>query len=142
MMNQVQALYRKFITGSVFLIWGLACLFFYAVGPVWKGEFPILLIGPSFLLVGAISVFRSLQEISRYKKTGEVKVRVDERAELNDLRASKIGFQFLLISIGLLIALWGAKIINDTVFVALMGPVFAIGCILYLLSYQVYERRG
>jgi uncharacterized membrane protein len=111
-------------------------------GPVWKGEFPILLIGPSFLLVGAISVFRSLQEISRYKKNGEVKVRVDERAELNDLRASKRGFQFLLISIGLLIALWGAKIINDTAFVALMGHVFAIGCILYLLSYQVYERRG
>jgi len=142
MMNQIQALYRKFITGSVFLVWGLACLFFYMTGPVWKGEFPILLIGPSFLLVGAISVFRSLQEISRYKKTGEVKVRVDERAELNDLRASKIGFQFLLISIGILIALWGAKIINDTVFVALMGPVFAIGCILYLLSYQVYERGG
>jgi uncharacterized membrane protein len=142
MVNQVQVLYRTFITSVIFLVWGLACLFFYVMGPVWKGELPVIVIGSSFVVAGTISVFRNLQEILQYKRTGKVKVRVDERVELNILRASKRGFQFLLVSIGILFVLWGARIINDTAFVALMGPVFAVGSVLYLISYYVYERRG
>jgi hypothetical protein len=129
-------------TGVWFIAWGIACLFLYGMGPVWKGELLTLLIGSSFIIVGTVYFSLALREILHYKKTGEVKTWTDERAELNALRAFKNGFLFLNGSIAILLILWGFKIINDTIFVALMGPVFAIGSVAYLLSYYLYERRG
>ena len=137
--KQIKVLY---ITGVWFIAWGIACLFLYGMGPVWKGELLTLLIGSSFIIVGTVYFSLALREILHYKKTGEVKTRIDERAELNSLRASRRGLQFLMFSMMILFLLRGFEIINDTIFVALTGPVFAIGSVVYLISYYVHERRG
>jgi hypothetical protein len=140
--KQVRTLYSWFILGLWFIAWGLACLFLYEMGPVWKGELLVLLIGSSFIIVGTVFFSFALREISRYKKTGKVKVRRDERSELNALRASRRGFVFFLESMMVLFLLWGFKIINDAVFVVLTGIVLFIGSYVFLLSLYLYERRG
>ena len=60
--------------------------------------------------------------------------------ELNMLRASKTGFLFMLTMTGLLLALFGLRAINETMFVALMGPVFAIASVLYVWTYHKYKK--
>jgi uncharacterized membrane protein len=131
-----------YVTGAWFVAWGVACLFLYKMGPVWKDELLTLVLGSLFIVSGTIYFSLALREALHYKKTGEVKTWTDERAELNSLRASRKGFGFLLISIAILLMLRGFEIINDNIFVALMGPVFAIGSVVYLISFYFYERRG
>jgi hypothetical protein len=140
--KQVRALYGEFIISLFIMAWGSLCLFFYSGGPVWKGELLTLLIGSSFIIAGTIFFSFAFRGILRYRKTGKMETRIDERAELNALRASRRGFQFFLVSMGILFLLWGCKVINDTIFVALTGPVFAIGSVVYVISYYVYERSG
>jgi len=60
--------------------------------------------------------------------------------ELNMLRASKTGFLFMLTMTGLLLALFGLRAINEIMFVALMGTVFAIASVLYVWTYHKYEK--
>lgn len=140
--KQVRTLYSGLIVGLWFIAWGLACLFFYWMGPVWKGELLTLLLGPLWIVMGTVFSFLTLREILHYRKTGEVKVKADERTNLNHLKASSRGFGFLLFSMMILFLLRGFEIINDTIFVALIGPVFAVGSVVYLVSYYVYERKG
>ena len=56
------------------------------------------------------------------------------------LRASKKGFLFTLTATGFLLMLFGLRIINEILFVALMGPVFAIASVLYVWTYHKYEK--
>ncbi|MCZ7355474.1 MAG: hypothetical protein O8C66_13310 [Candidatus Methanoperedens sp.] len=64
----------------------------------------------------------------------------DERSELNTLRASRTGFMFLYVSITVLFTLLGLKLINEMIFTALIGPVFAVASVLYVLLFYRYER--
>lgn len=134
--KQIQIPFRRSIVAVLFIIWGIICLLFIDTEILGK-------ILSSFLIVfGTVFFFYSFREVLQYRKTGEVKTRIDERVETNSLRASRRAFEFLCISIAVLIVLVGSKLINEQVFVALMGPVFAIGAVIYILSYHIYERGG
>jgi uncharacterized membrane protein len=127
-------LYRSLIS-SFFIIWGI----------VWVSISQDILgkvISSSFIIFGIIFFLYSLNEVLRYEKTGEVKTRIDERAELNSLKASRRAFEFLCISIAILIVLLGVRWINETIFASLIGPILAIGIVIYILTYYHYERRG
>ena len=134
--KQTKIPFRKSIVALFFIIWGAVWLFFSGTGV------PGNIVGGFFIVIGAGFFVYSFREVLHYKKTGEVKTRSDERSELSGLRASRNGFEFLLISTAILIALWGFKIINEIAFVALIGPVFAIGVAIYILSYYMHERGG
>ncbi len=46
----------------------------------------------------------------------------------------------MLTATGFVLALFGLRLINEILFVALMGPVFAIASILYVRTCHKYER--
>ncbi len=126
---------RRGMVSVLFILWGIIWII-YGSGGIF-GD----ILGGFFVIIGTLFFLHSLRELLLYKKTGEIKTRIDERAELNSLRASRKGFEFLLVAIGVLLASLGFKFINETVFTALMGPVFALGAMIYILSYYKYERR-
>lgn len=134
--KQIQIPYRRSVVGVLFIIWGIVWLLFVDT-PVFGS-----VLSGFFIIIGAVFFFYSFREVLQYRKTGEVKTRIDERVELNNLRASRRAFEFLCVSIAILITLVGSNLINEQVFVALTGPVFAIGAAIYILSYYIYERRG
>jgi Ca2+/Na+ antiporter len=134
--KQIQIPFRRSVVALFFIIWGAVWLFFSGTGV------PGNIFGGFFIIIGAVFFAYSFREVLQYKKTGEVKTRSDERSELSGLRASRNGFEFLLISTAILTALWGFKLINEIAFLALIGPVFAIGVAVYILSYYMHERRG
>ena len=43
-------------------------------------------------------------------------------------------------STGLLFTLLGLKLINEIIFTALMGPVFAVASVLYVWAFYRYEK--
>jgi len=126
--KQIQIPFRRSVVALFFIIWGAVWLLFSGTGV------PGNIFGGFFIIIGAVFFAYSFCEVLRYKKTGEVKTRSDERSELSGLRASRNGFEFLLISTAILIALWGFKLINEIAFLALIWPVFAVGVAVYILS--------
>jgi uncharacterized membrane protein len=127
-------LYRSLIS-LFFIIWGIVWVF---ISQDILGK----AISSSFVIFGIIFFLYSLNEVLRYRKTGKVKTRIDERVELNSLKASRRSFEFLYISIAILIVLLGVELINETIFASLMGPILAIGIAIYILTYSLYEKMG
>jgi hypothetical protein len=87
----------------------------------------------------------SIKTYSKWKKWKDSGIHTDEtltdeRSELNLLRASKAGFMFLYGSITVLFTLLGFRLINEIIFTALMGPVFAVASVLYVLLFYRYEK--
>ena len=122
---------RQCLTGIFFTLWGIFWLALY-----YENLFGRLLSG--FFLVFGILIF--VKNYSKLKKGDYEEILVDERMELNMLRASKKGFLFMLTATGFLLLLFGLRIINEILFVALMGPVFAIASVLYVWTYHKYEK--
>jgi len=77
-----------------------------------------------------------------YRRAGNVKIRIDEQVEMNALKASKNAFEFIYISLAILFAFLGIGIIDEHVFAIVTGPILAIGIVIYLLAYYLYEKRG
>ena len=117
-----------------FILWGFIWLFFADTGPFDD------LIGSFFIVFGAAFLFNSLNEILQYKKSGKIRTRIDERVKMNALRASRRDFKYLIISISVLIALFGFKFIPEIEFVSLTSTVIGIGAIINIFSFYRYEQ--
>jgi hypothetical protein len=130
-MKAKEILNRQCLTGIFFALWGILWLALY-----YENTFGKLLAG-FFILFG---IFIFVKNYIKLKKGDTEEILIDERMELNMLRASKKGFLFMLVATGFLLLLFGLRIINEILFVALMGPVFAIASVLYVWTYHKYEK--
>lgn len=126
-------LHRQSLAGIFFVLWGILWLALYYENLLGK------LLSGFFILFGLFIVIKNYYKL---KKGDHKEILIDERTEMNVLRASKKGFLFMLQTKGLLLALVGLKLINELLFVAFMGPVFAIGSLLYVRAYHRYEKGG
>jgi len=95
-----------------------------------------------FIILG---IFISIKSYSKWRKWKDSDIPTDEaltdeRYELNMLKASRAGFIFLYVSIGVLGTLLGLRLINEIIFTALMGPVIAVASFLYVLLFYRYEK--
>ena len=97
-MKNEQIPYRWIILGVAFILWGLANGFFNKPGDVLGYA-----VTDPFSLLGALIIVYSVYEIFKYKRTGKIKIRTDERRELNILKASRIGFLFIMLTLGALV---------------------------------------
>ncbi len=122
---------RQCLTGIFFALWGIFWFALYYENLLGK-----LLSG--FLIIFGIFIFA--KNYTKLKKGDYEEILIDERMELNMLRASKKGFLFMLSATGFLLLLFSLKLINEILFVALMGPVFAIASVLYVWTYHRYEK--
>ena len=132
---QIQIPFRRSIVAVFFVVWGFIWLFFSDTGPFDN------IIGGFFIVFGAVFFFYSLREVLRYKKTGEIKIRLDERTEIDALRASRRGFEFLFVSISVLMALFIFRFIPEIIFVSLMGTAVGVGTMVYIISFIDTSRR-
>ena len=129
-------LLRQCLIGIFFVLGGIIWLALYyddAFGKALSGYFIIL------------GIFISIKSYSKWKKWKDSDIDTDEaltdeRYELNMLKASRAGFIFLYISIGVLGTLLGLRLINEIIFTALMGPVIAVASFLYVLLFYRYEK--
>lgn len=115
-----------------FIIWGIIWL-----ALDYENNFNKLLSG-FFIAFGLFMFIKNYYKLKRDDK----EILADERSELNMLKASRIVFVFLAGSIAVLFTLLGLKLINETLFVVFMHPVFAIALVSYTLAYYRYERGG
>ena len=122
---------RQCLTGIFFALWGFLWLALY-----YENLFGRLLSG-FFIFFGT---FIFVKNYNKLKKGDLEEILIDERMELNMLRASKKGFLFMLAATGFFLLLFGLRIINEILFVSLMGPVFAIASVLYVWTYHRYEK--
>ena len=135
-MKTREVLLRQGLIGIVFVLWGILWLALY-----YENTFGKALSG-FFIILG---IFMSIKTYLKWKKWKDSDIHTDEtltdeRSELNQLRASRAGFIFLYISIGVLGTLLGLRLINEIIFTALMGPVIAVASVLYVLLFYRYER--
>ena len=129
-------LLRQCLVGIFFVLGGILWLALY-----YENTFGKALSG-YFIILG---IFISIKSYSKWKKWKDSDINTDEaltdeRYELNQLRASRAGFIFLYVSVGVLGTLLGLRLINEIIFTALMGPVFAVASVLYVLLFYRYER--
>ena len=129
-MKTKDILKRRGQIAAVFVLWG-AIWYYVRSDSVYMGAL--------FMVIGGIL---SLKNYHTIKKGDYKDVVVDERAEINSLKASKLGFAFMLLSIAILFIAYGLNLINEVLFVAFMGPVFAVASILYIWAYYKYEMMG
>ena len=95
-----------------------------------------------FLIIpGSLLLFYSLSEFKN-RRVGKVNIRHDERSERNRLKAAEVGFRFLFVSLLILILFNAMNIIDEIIFVAMTGPIIAIGVTLYYIGYYWFEQRG
>ena len=84
----------------------------------------------------------SINEVFKYRRTGNVKIRIDERVKMNALKASKNTFEFIYISLAILFAFLGIGVIDEHTFTVITGPILTIGIVIYISAYYLYEIRG
>ena len=135
-MKTKDILLRQGLVGIVFILWGILWLALY-----YENTFGKALSG-LFIILG---IFISIKSYSKWKKWKDSDINTDEaltdeRYELNQLKASRAGFIFLYVSVGVLGTLLGLRLINEIIFTALMGPVFAVASVLYVLLFYRYEK--
>jgi MFS family permease len=99
----------------------------------------------AFLTMKILGIFMLIKSYSKWKRWKDSDIHTDEaltdeRSELNLLRVSKAGFMFLYGSIAVLFTLLGLRLINEIIFTALMGPVFAVASVFYVLLFYRYEK--
>lgn len=137
-MKTKDILLRQCLIGVFFVLWGILWLALY-----YENTFGKALSG-FFIVLGVFMSIKSYSNWKRWKDSETLpdEALTDERSELNLLRASRAGFMFLYVSIGLLFALLGLRLINEIIFTALMGPVFAVASVLYVLSFYRHEKDG
>ncbi len=135
-MKTKDILLRQGLVGIVFVLGGMLWLWMYYENLLGK------LLSGFFIILGIFMLIKSYSKWKRWKDSETLpdEALTDERYELNLLRASRAGFMFLYISIGVLGTLLGLRLINEIIFTALMGPVFAIASVLYVLLFYRYEK--
>lgn len=129
-------LFRQCLVGVFFVLWGILWLAMY-----YENTFGKALSG-FFIILGIFISIKTYRKWKRWKNS-EIhtdEALTDERSELNLFRASRAGFMFLYGSIAVLFTLFGLRLINEIIFTALMGPVFAVATVLYVLLFYRYEK--
>ena len=122
------------LLGVILILIGVLSLF------TSENTLDILLSG--FLIIpGTLLLLYSFKEFKQRHKRVQI-IRHDERSELNRLKATDWSFRFLYISLMVLIVLNAINLVNNIVFVALTGPIIALGITLHYFLYYWYERRG
>ena len=94
----------------------------------------IIILGTSLLLY-------SFRKFKRRQENVSI-ISHDERSITNRLKATDWSFRFLYISLMVLIVLNAMNLINSISFVALTGPIIAVGVSLQYFLYYWYEQRG
>jgi zinc transporter ZupT len=95
-----------------------------------------------FLIIpGTLILLYSFREFKN-RQVEKPHIKHDERSEKNRLKAADLGFRFLFVIFLILILLNAIKVINEIVFVAVTGPIIAVGITLYYIGYYWFERRG
>ncbi len=124
------------LIGVFFVLWGILWLVLYYENFLGK------LLSGFFIILGIFMSIKSYSKWKRWKDSDNPtdEALTDERLELNLLRASRAGFMVFYVSISVLFVLLGLKIINEIIFTALMGPVFAVASVLYVLLFYRYEK--
>jgi hypothetical protein len=135
-MKTKDILLRQGLVGIVFVLWGILWLALYYENTIGKA------LSGLFIILG---IFISIKSYSKLKKLKDSDIHTDEaltdeRYDLNLLKASRAGFIFLYVSIGVLGTLLGLRLINEKIFTALMGPVIAVTSLLYVLLFYRYEK--
>jgi len=100
-----------------------------------------ILLSGFFIIPGTLLLLYSFKQFKQRQKKVSI-IRHDERSELNRLKATDWSFRFLYISLLVLIVLNAINLVNNIVFVALTGPIIAVGITLHYFLYYWYERRG
>ncbi len=105
------------------------------------GELLYQVLSGFLILPGTLILLYSIREFKH--RQGERRgIKHDERSERNRLQAADVGFRFLFVSLLILILLNALKVINEIIFVAVTGPIIAIGVTVYYLGYYWFEQRG
>ena len=99
------------------------------------------LLGGLLFIPGVFILLNSLREVKdRHER--RIVIKHDERSIINRLKAADLAFRFLFLSLALLIVLNALKIINEIIFVAITGPIIAMGVLCYNLGFYWFEKRG
>ena len=122
------------LLGIVFILIGVL-MFFSSANFLEKLFYGFLIIPGAFIL------FYSLREFKN-RREGRVIIKHDERSKINRLKGADWGFRFLFVSLAILILLNTGNLIDEIAFVALTGPIIAIGITIYYIGYYWFERRG
>ena len=94
-----------------------------------------------FVIPGMIILFLSFREF-KVKRTTKLIIKHDERSKINRLKAADLAFKFLFVSLATLIVLNAVNLINEIAFVAMTGPIIAIGVSFYFICFYWFEKRG
>ncbi len=113
------------------------------------GVFGLFLLGDLFyqllsgflIIPGILILLYSFKEF-KHRRESQLTIKHDERSERNRLRAAELAFRFFFVSLSILILLNAMNVINEIIFVAVTGPIIAVGVTLYYLGYYWFEQRG
>jgi len=100
-----------------------------------------VLLSVVLMISGVFILFYTFREFNTKRKGVEI-IKNDERSRTNRLKASDLSFRFAYVLIMLLNLFNAFNLIDDTNYVALTRPILAIGIGLYIVSYNLFERRG
>ncbi len=100
-----------------------------------------ILLGGFIIILGTSLVLYSFREFKLRHQNVSI-INHDERSITNRLKATDWSFRFLYISLTVLIVLNAMNLVNNIAFVALTGPIIAIGVSLQYFLYYWYDRRG
>ncbi|MHA1968530.1 MAG: hypothetical protein ACW964_12080 [Candidatus Hodarchaeales archaeon] len=121
------------LMGFSFILFGLLVFF-------TKNNMIEQLSGGFIIIPGTLLLFYGFRDLRRYQ-SGIVVIKHDERSAKNRLKASDLGFRFYFASLSILILLNSLKVIDEIAFIALTGPIIAVGIILYYFGYYWFERN-
>jgi len=99
------------------------------------------LLGGFLIVPGVFILLHSLRE-AKNRHERRLIIKHDERSIINRLKAADLAFRFLFLTLALLIVLNALKIINEIIFVAITGPIIALGVLCYNIGFYWFERRG
>ncbi len=118
----------------IFISWGITWM-------IISNSFIGILFGSFFIIVG---VFISLRIVldSRKRKKGILEVKVDERSLQNSLRASKKSYEFIIISLSIVILLHLINIVDDSIFISATVLILCFTMLIHLILFYYYERKG
>ncbi len=109
---------------------------------VYTSETPTeILLNGLIIIIGTSLLLYSFREFKRRQENVSI-ISHDERSITNRLKATDWSFRFLYISLMVLIVLNAMNLVNNMSFVALTGPIIAVGVSLQYFLYYWYEQRG
>ena len=123
------------------IVLGITLILMGVLGIITNENTLNILLSGFFFIPGSLLLLYSFKEFKRRQITGLI-IRHDERSVTNRLKATDWSFRFLYISLMVLIVLNAINFIDNIAFVALTGPIIAVGILLQYFLYYWYEQRG